>query len=88
VVLWPIRKSRSDLGEMAQDVIIIPSAAAVMTPKVTQPKYLSDGEFTRLPITSWLLVRRITSRIRGGARRRARVAAESDSSGCYPTGSF
>jgi hypothetical protein len=30
--------------------MIIPAAAAVMTPKVTQPKYLSSGEFTRLPI--------------------------------------
>jgi hypothetical protein len=39
--------------------MIIPAAAAVMTPKVTQPKYLSSGEFTRLPITVWLLVRRM-----------------------------
>jgi hypothetical protein len=26
--------------------MIIPTAAAVLTPKVTQPKYLSNGEFT------------------------------------------
>src|ERR1700686_5142993 len=52
-----------------QVVMIIPTAAAVITPKVAQPIYLSNGEFTRLPITLWLLVRRITSRIRGGARR-------------------
>src|SRR5450631_4131280 len=54
---------------IVQDVMIIPTAAAVMTPKVAQPKYLSNGELTCLPITLWLLVRRMTSRIRGGARR-------------------
>ena len=37
-----------------------------MTPKAAQPKYLSNGGFTRLPITFWLLVRRMTSRISGG----------------------
>src|ERR1019366_235366 len=50
-----------------QEVMIIPTAAAVITPKVAQPRYLSSGGFTRFPITFWLLVRRITSRIRGGA---------------------
>src|SRR6266849_10914947 len=29
--------------------MIIPAAPAVMIPKVAQPKYLSNGEFTRLP---------------------------------------
>ncbi len=58
------------LGELAQIVVMsIPAAAAVMTPSVAQPRYLSNGEFTRSPITLWLLVRRMTSRIRGGARR-------------------
>ena len=38
-------------GTEVQDVMIIPTAAAVMTPKVAQPIYLSNGEFTRLPIT-------------------------------------
>ncbi len=52
-----------------QDVMIIPAAAAVMTAKVAQPKYLSSGGFTLLPMTLWLLVRRMTSRIKGGARR-------------------
>jgi hypothetical protein len=45
-----------DLGEMPQDVMSIPAAAAVMTPNVALPKYLSNGEFTRLPITLSLLV--------------------------------
>src|SRR5713226_2172741 len=49
----------TSLGRMAQDVMSIPAAAAVITAKVAQPKYLSNGEFTRLPITLWLLVRRI-----------------------------
>src|ERR1700688_854408 len=56
-------------GYYVQDVMIIPAAAAVLTPKVAQPKYLTSGEFTRLPITLRLLVRRMTSRIRGGAKR-------------------
>jgi hypothetical protein len=47
--------------------MIIPTAAAVMTTKVAQPKYLSGGEFTRLPITLGLLVRGMTSRIWGVA---------------------
>ena len=51
----------------AQAVMIIPTAAAVITAKVAQPKYLSSGEFTRLPMTLRLLVRRMTNRIRGGA---------------------
>ena len=51
-----------------QDVKSIAAAAAVMTAKVAQPKYLSSGGFTRLPITLGLLVRRMTSRISGGAR--------------------
>jgi hypothetical protein len=38
-----------------------------MTLKVAGPKYLSSGGFiTRLPITLRLLVKRMTSRIRGG----------------------
>jgi len=45
----------------------IPAAATVITPKVAQPKDLRSGEFTRLPITFSLLVRRMTSRISGGA---------------------
>jgi hypothetical protein len=56
-------------GADVQDVMIIPTAAAIMIPKVAQPKYLSNGGFTRFPITLWLLVRRTTSRIRGGASR-------------------
>src|SRR5665213_4514878 len=53
----------------AQAVMIIPTAAAVITARVAQPKYLRSGGFTRLPMTLWLLVRRMTSTIRGGARR-------------------
>jgi hypothetical protein len=56
-------------GSDVQDLMIIATAAAIMIPKVAQPKYLSNGGFTRLPITLWLLVRRMTSKIRGGARR-------------------
>jgi len=39
------------LSANVQDVMSIAATAAVMTAKVAQPKYLSDGEFTRLPIT-------------------------------------
>ena len=63
------RTAGRDLEERAQEVMSIPSAAAVMTPKVAQLKYLRSGEFTDLPMTLGLLVRRMTSRIRGGARR-------------------
>jgi hypothetical protein len=44
----------------------MPTAAAVITPKVAQPRYLSSREFTRVPITLRLLVNRTTSRISGG----------------------
>jgi hypothetical protein len=57
---------RRQHGEIAQAVMVIPTAAAVMTPNVAQPRYLSNGEFTRLPITLWLLVRRMTSGVRSG----------------------
>jgi hypothetical protein len=50
-------------GTNVQDVMINPTAAAVMTPNVAQPKYLSNGEFTRLPITLWLVVRQNSVRL-------------------------
>src|SRR5579864_3158124 len=66
----PRAMGRAERGRWTgQDVMIIATAAAVMTAKVAQPKYLSSGGFTRFPMTLWLLVRRMTSRIRGGARR-------------------
>src|SRR5579872_1772573 len=49
------------------DVISIPAAAVVITTNVAQPKYLSTGEFTCFPMTLGLLVKRITSKINGGA---------------------
>ena len=45
----------------------MPTAAAVITANVAQPKFRSSREFTRAPITFWLLVSRRTSRISGGA---------------------
>jgi hypothetical protein len=47
----------------------IPIAAATMRTKVAQPKYLSKGEFTCLPITLVSAVMRMTSKIRGGANK-------------------
>ena len=52
-----------------QDVTSMPTAAAVMTAKVAHPKYFSSGGLTCFPITFCLLVSRMTSSIRGGARR-------------------
>src|SRR5712692_7719540 len=52
---------------IVQEVTIIPIAAATMTTNVAQPKYLSKGVLTCLPITLVSLVKRMTSKIRGGA---------------------
>jgi hypothetical protein len=58
---------RLRVAGIAQEVTTIPIAAATMTTKVAQPKYLSKGEFACLPITLVSQVKRMTSRIRGGA---------------------
>ena len=52
---------------MLHEVISIPAAAAVITTNVAQPRYPRSGEFTCFPITLWLLVKSITSKINGGA---------------------
>src|ERR1700731_2637757 len=50
----------------------IPAAAAVITPNVAQPKYLSNGEFTHSPIT---LSRLVSHRARPPCSFRHRVRA-------------
>ncbi len=61
--------------------MIIPAAASTMTTKAAQPKYLSKGRFTCLPITLVPLVKRMTSKIRGGASKPLMTADQNSLSG-------